>query len=111
MEGMRSEGVSGGEEIGSLGDDGVVKGITMVVSMIAIESECVGVWRSSSCRRELQVGVEDVGSTGKFETAVEVGWRAFDGGDSKALDETRSRGKENDDGREQQSGHAISVGC
>ena len=42
---------------------------------------------------------------------MEVGWRAFDGGDSKALDETRLRGKENDDGIEQQSGHAISVGC
>ena len=48
MGGMRSEGVSGGEEIGSLGDDGVVKGRTMVVSMIAMESECVGVGRSSS---------------------------------------------------------------
>ena len=48
MEGMRSEGVSGGENIGSLGDDGVVKGRTMVVSMIAMESECVGVGRSSS---------------------------------------------------------------
>ena len=46
--GMRSDGVSGGEEIGSLGDDGVVKGRTMVVSRIAMESECVGVGRSSS---------------------------------------------------------------
>ena len=48
LEGMRSGGVSGGEEIGSLGDDGVVKGRTMVVSKIAMESDCVGVGRSSS---------------------------------------------------------------
>jgi len=32
---------------------------------------------------------------------VEDGWGAFDGDDSKALDDARSRGKENDDGREQ----------
>jgi len=51
--GMRSDGVSGGEDIGSLGDDGVVKGRIMVVSKIAMESECVGVGRSSSKRREL----------------------------------------------------------
>ena len=42
---------------------------------------------------------------------MEVGWRAFDGGDSNAFDEIRSRGKENNEGREQQSGHAISVCC
>ena len=48
LEGMRSGGVSGGEEIGSLDDDGVVKGRTMVVSKIAFESECVGVGSSSS---------------------------------------------------------------
>ena len=36
--GMRSDGVSEGEDIGSLGDDGVVKGRTMVVSKIAMES-------------------------------------------------------------------------
>ena len=45
---MRSDGVSAGEEIGSLDDDGVVKGRTMVVSKIAFESECVGVGSSSS---------------------------------------------------------------
>ena len=48
MEGMRSDGVSGREKIGSLGDVGVVKGRTMVVSKIAMESECVGVGSSSS---------------------------------------------------------------
>ena len=46
--GMRSDGVSSGEEIWSLGDDGLVKGRTMVVSRKAMESECVGVGRSSS---------------------------------------------------------------
>ena len=46
--GMREDGVSGGEDIGSLGDDGVVKGRTMVVSRIAMESKCVDVGRSSS---------------------------------------------------------------
>ena len=46
--GMRSDGVSGGEDIGSLDDDGIVKGRTMVVSKSAMESECVGVCRSSS---------------------------------------------------------------
>ena len=45
---MRSDGVSGGEDMGSLGEDGVVKGRTMVVSKRAMESECVGVGRSSS---------------------------------------------------------------
>ena len=50
---MRSDGVSEGEAMGSLGDDGVVKGKTMVVSKRAMESECVGVGRSSSKRREL----------------------------------------------------------
>ena len=44
----RSDGVSGGENMGLLGEDGVVKGRTMVVSKRAMESECVGVGRSSS---------------------------------------------------------------
>ena len=35
-------------DIGSLGDDGVVKGRIRVVSKMAMESECVGVGRSSS---------------------------------------------------------------
>ena len=45
---MRSDGVSGGEDMESLGEDGEVKGRTMVVSKRAMESECVGVGRSSS---------------------------------------------------------------
>ena len=48
MGGMRSDGVSGREAMGSLGHDGVVKGRTMVVSKRAMESECVSVCRSSS---------------------------------------------------------------